>query len=179
MAITSQRTSEFNNFEIINLYKCEVQVKAPRLYHDPHRAKILEVLLRKQDAIISVQITSDLASVAIQFDPVKLPQKSLFLLLDTLLDNIGNKVSKTFQKINPYRSAETIEQEVVLKLKINGMSCECCALSLEMNLKKEAEIQTVAVDFASATAIISGNISNHDAVKKIKSHGYSASVASV
>ena len=177
MAENLQNNSGSNHFEIIRQLKREVLIKAPCLYQDPERAKILEIILCKRDAVLSAQAVPGMASLAIQFDPVKLPLKNLFELLDTLLANIGSKVRETVQQLYPHRSMRTAGRENIFKLKISGMSCDCCAVSLEMNLKRESSIRAINVDFTSATARIIGDLTPQEALEQVQRYGFTACIA--
>lgn len=175
MSISQQYPSTFNHFEIVNMLSREVNIKAPSLYQDSERSKILEILLGKQDAVEYVQAMPDMASVVIQFDPVKLPQSKLLVLLETVLNNIGGKVSKTLHNLNKYADDKAMQQQSQHILNITGLKCECCAMSLQMNLKRESGIDCVQVDYATHKATISGNISASAAIDLIIKHGYQLS----
>lgn len=177
MTISIQQHSSYNHFEIVNLFSSEIKITAPSLYQDFERAKILEILLRKQNAVVSVQVVPDLAAVVIRFDPVITPQKNLLVLLETILANIGSKAGKTIQTINPYTAALAVNQENAIALTVTGMSCNCCALSLEMGLNRETEIRSANVDFTSATAKISGALTRQDAIDHIERLGYRVCVS--
>ena len=56
-----------------------VRIVAPSLRKSPERAYLYEILLRKHPAIRHVQLTSELGSVAVWFDPHTLPKGRLFL----------------------------------------------------------------------------------------------------
>ena len=167
-AISSQK---FRNFEIIQQLKQQISVKAPCLYQDPERARILEMLLCKSDAVESAQASPTAASVAIQFDPVKLPLEKLFILLDSLLANIGCKVSNTLQQMKS-RLVNSTQPESVSSFLINGMKCESCAVSLEMILNRHLEINEARVDFKSASLRVRGQLSPQKIVELVRGTGF-------
>ena len=167
-AISSQK---FNNFEIIQQLKQQICIKAPCLYQDPERARILEVLICKSDAVQSAKASPAAASVAIQFDPVKLSLEKLFILLDSILANISRKVSNTLQKMKSCLVNST-QPESFSSFLIDGMKCESCALSLEMILNRHPEINEARVDYKSALLRVRGQLSPQKIVELVLETGF-------
>ena len=164
-------SSRFNNFEIVQEIKHQLCIKAPCLYKEPERARIFEMLLCKRDAIKSAKASPAAASVAIQFDPEKLPLEKLFILLDTILENIGCKVSNTLKQMKSVALNST-QSKVVSSFLINGMKCVSCAISIEMTMNRNPEINRACVDFNSSTLKVEGNISNQEVVNLVHNMGF-------
>ena len=161
----------FNNFEIIQEIQQLLCIKAPCLYQEPERARIFEMLLCKRDAIKSAKASPAAASVAIQFDSEKLPLEKLFILLDTLLANIGRKVSNTWYQMKSGAVNSTLP-EFVTSFLINGMKCESCAVALEMAINRHPKINGASVDFKSAILKVHGNFSHQEIVNLVRNTGF-------
>ena len=170
MAETRQYGS-YTNFEIVYQLQNQVRIKAPCLFQDPERAYILETLLRNREAIEMAQAVPEMASVAILFDPVKLPPENLLILLDNMLSNIGSKTREKIQQMHTC-SIDMSNPETKLNFVVKGLSCASCALYLEMVLKRNACVNQATVDFASATARIQGHLTQEEIKAVVKSHGF-------
>jgi len=173
MIQTKQFGSRYRNFEVVHQTNNQVRIKASCLYQDPERAYILEILLLNREAIEIVQSVPEMASVAVQFDPLILPRENLLILLDAILTNIGSKSSDKIQQIR-FCSIDPSVPETKLYFAINGLSCASCALYLEMVLKRDGCITQASVDFASATAQVQGRLGQDEICSIVKSHGYEA-----
>ena len=171
MLISAINSKRFNNFEIIQEIQQHLCIKAPCLYQDPERARIFEMLLCKRDEIKSAKASPTAASVAIQFDSEKLPLEKLFILLDTILANIGRKVSSTLQQIKS-RTVNSIQPKSVSHFLIKGMKCESCAISLEMVINRHPEVNGACIDFKSATLKLHGNFLHQEIVKLVRATGF-------
>jgi len=171
MLDSSIRSKKFKNFEIIQEIKQYLRIKAPCLYEDPERARIFEMLLCKRNAIKSAKVSSNSTSVDIQFDSEKLSLEKLFILLDTILSNIGCKVSNSFQNIKPGVVSSTLPK-LVSSFLINGMKCESCAVSLEIAMNRHPKINDAHVDFKSAILKIHGDFSHHEIVNLVRDTGF-------
>ena len=170
MAETRQYDS-YTNFEIVYQLQNQVRIKAPCLFQDPQRAYILETLLRNREAIEVAQAVPEIASVAILFDPVKLPPENLLILLDAILTNIGSKTSEKNQQMNSCPVGESIP-EAILNFAVKGLSCASCALYLEMVLKHHACVSQASVDFASATARVQGHLAQNEIKAVVENLGF-------
>jgi len=171
MLVSAINNKKFNNFEIIQNIKQKLCIKAPCLHHEPERARIFEMLLCKRKAITSAKASADAASVAIQFDAEALPLENLFIILDAILANIGQKVNSTIQLIklgNPLPKASKCKSVFV----IDGLKCESCAISLEMAINRYPKITRAQVDFDSATLKAQGNFTDQEIINLIHNAGF-------
>jgi copper chaperone CopZ len=171
MLVGAINNKQFNNFEIIQNIKQQLCIKVPCLYREPERARIFEMLLCKREAITSAKVSPDAASAAIQFDAKKLPLENLFLLLDSLLENIGYKVNTTLQQIKSGVTTPTFSKYKSSFL-INGLKCESCAISLEMAINRHPTINKAHVDFESTTLKIQGNFSDQEIINLVNDAGF-------
>jgi copper chaperone CopZ len=168
-------SKKFNNFEIIQNIKQQLFIKAPCLYHEPERARIFEMILCKRDAITSAKASPDVASVAIQFDSEKLSLENLFILLDSILANIGFKLTNTLQQLKAV-TANSTQTEVVSSFLIKGMQCESCAVSLEMAVNRHPKIDRACVDYNSTLLEVQGAFSNQEIITLVADMGFESIV---
>ncbi|MGE5478163.1 MAG: hypothetical protein ACM3Q1_16025, partial [Bacteroidales bacterium] len=78
-----------NHIQVIHQLARRVRVIAPALRRDAEKALLVEILLRKHDAIRKVRVVPELGSVAVHFDPRRLPPDNVLRLLDTVIGNIA------------------------------------------------------------------------------------------
>jgi len=66
-----------NNIRVIHALERRVRVLVPTLKGDTERMFILEILLRKHEAVREVRAVAALGSLAIHFNPRKMPRPNL------------------------------------------------------------------------------------------------------
>ncbi len=164
--------AEFKNFTVVHRLKRRVRVIAPCLRNDPERSLILEILLRKRDAVESVLVVPEIGSVAIRFDPAKLPKANLLTLLDAVLGNIGQRAldASRFQA----RAVDSSLPENEYSVAIEGMTCASCALLLEVVMKRDPRISAASVNFGNEMATVRGRLSKDELFAVVDSVGYTA-----
>jgi len=162
---------KFNNFEIIQNVKQQLCIKAPCLYHEPERARIFEMILCKRDAITSAKASPNVASVAIQFDSEKLSLENLFILLDSILANIGSKVTNTLKQWTS-GTVHATPPKLVSNFLVKGMKCESCAVSIEMVVNRYPKITRASVDYNSSILKVYGDFSNQEIVTLVCNMGF-------
>lgn len=162
--------SIYKHFQIEHELKRRVRIVAPALIKDPERGYIFEILLKKRPEIVHVRSEFAIGSVAIEFNAKRLPKKNLFILLDAVLANLGQKpVAIHNGKKKHFDGAmQTVD------LAIEGMTCASCALLIEMVLNRDTRIKTASVNFATQTVNVQGQLSKIDVAEKIEKLGYSA-----
>lgn len=165
-------TQQFNNFEVIQQFGQQLQIKAPCLYQEPERARIFEMLLCKRDAVQSAKASPSISSISIHFDPKALPLEKLCILLDTLLSNIGYKVSHSLQQIKSHISSSCSKSASHFILK--GLKCPSCAISLEMTLNRHIDIDKAIVDYKSTTLTVHGKLSSTIVCNLVQNAGFEA-----
>ncbi len=82
-----------NLFIVVRDGEQKVDIIVPFLFQRQERAAILKIILLKRDAIKDVLVDCDNNSVAIKFDPKKLPKPQLFEVLNIILKNFSEKPS--------------------------------------------------------------------------------------
>ena len=159
-------------FFITNETERQVSLIIPSLYHDKERSTILQTLLLKRDAIKMVLIESEENTANIFFDPNNLARENLLNLLEKILKHFSEKPLHKTEKI----TVTTKEQELKgnFLFKVEGMSCESCALFLEMVLKRETAIMQVNIDYNSKLGTVSGYLSGENIFEIIQKNGYQA-----
>ena len=165
------------NCKVVHELKSRVRMISPVLYKDRERAYVLEILLKKREGILDVRTVPDIASIAVRFNPQKLPKDNLVKTLDAVLGNLGLK--NTTEAINNSADSGHDNENRNLpvqefNLAIEGMTCTSCALLIEMLLKKDDRIVSANVNYASETAAVTGRISKEDLCSLIDGMGYRA-----
>jgi len=156
------------NFHVAHALRRRVRIIAPALIKDSERAYILEILLRKRPEIKRVRATPAIGSLVIYFDPKRLPRFNLFLMLDRILENIGQRTLQNH--------SASVEQPSGMQqthnLSIEGMTCASCALLIEMTLERDPRVASALVNFASETASVKGGLSREDLFERVSLLGY-------
>jgi Cu+-exporting ATPase len=160
--------------QLIHQVRRRVRVVAPALLKDQERSYILEILLKKKQGILAVRTVPEIASVAVDFDPLLLPKADLLKHLDLLLGNVGRRKRRTTVKSSGLSAAEAAVPEKEFNLSIEGMSCASCALLIEMLLKRDPRIAAANVNYASETAAVTGRIDSESLCALINGMGYRA-----
>ncbi len=172
----SSHTDNLAHGKVVHTLNRRVRIIAPVLRKDPERACVLGILLQKRDGIEHVRTVPDIASIVIHFDPDKLPKTKLLTLLDALLANLGKKKSTAANNTAQLMPAEGDEHlaEQEFNLSIDGMSCVSCALLIEMLLKRDPRISSANVNYATATATVTGRTTKENVCMLIGNMGYQA-----
>jgi Cu+-exporting ATPase len=170
-------TGSLTHGEVVHAIRRRVRVVSPVLHKDPERAYILEILLQKREGVKKVRVVPDIASIAIHFEPRKLPKANLLILLDTLLGNLGRRRSGDFLKAPVQSSPAAMDvglPEQEFNLAIDGMTCASCALLIETMLLRDARIESASVNFATEMATVRGHIDREALFALIDNTGYRA-----
>ncbi len=169
----SSHTVSLAHGKVVHALNRRVRLTSPVLLKDPERACVLEILLQKREGIEKVRTVPEIASIVIYFDPDKIPKTKLFILVDSLLSNLGKRKSAaTLTQTDAVIDDSIAEQE--FNLSVDGMSCVSCALLIEMLLKRDQRISLVNVNFATETATVTGRISKESLSLLIGNMGYKA-----
>ena len=160
----------YKNFRLVHQLKRRVRIISPVLKNDQERCYILEILLKKRPEVKKLRSVFAIGSIVIEFDPAALPKKNLLILLDTVLGNIAQR-RKATQKQKKKEFSENIQE---VDLAVQGMTCASCALLIEMVLKKDPEIKSANVNFATETVTVFGQLNKQQVSDKIGSLGYSS-----
>ncbi|ACV37221.1 heavy metal translocating P-type ATPase [Accumulibacter sp.] len=159
----------YRNFRVAHRLIRRVRVVAPPLVRNVERCYILEILLRKRPEISEVRAVPEIGSLAIHYDPGRLPEQRLLAIVDGVL---GNLIT-----CPPARPAASVIDGAPLQehsLAIEGMSCASCALLIELSLRRDPRVQLANVNFAAQTAIVRGTLSRDDVFALVGRLGYRA-----
>ncbi len=160
-----------NLFIVVKDGEQKVDIIVPFLFQRQERAAILKIILLKRDAIKDVLVECDNNSVAIKFDPKKLPKPQLFEVLNIVLKNFSEKPSNKDGLIEmmPSKKDKFIRR---LVFSVEGMSCPSCALYVEMTLARDKRVISANVDFNSKRGVVVGFLDLNEIMVIIKGHGY-------
>lgn len=154
---------------VVHQTRQRVRIIAPSLRKESERSYLYEILLRKHPAIRHVSLTSELGSVVVWFDPLKLPKLKLFALLDAVLGNLGN--ASPFQKTSHVIESDQPAHD--FNLAVEGMSCASCALLIEMVLRRDPRVVDAKVNYATETATVRAHMDRDALNAKLVGIGYS------
>ena len=155
------------NCRVVHRLTRRIRVIAPALVKEQERCYILEILLRKHAAVQDVRIVPDIGSVVISYDPATLPETRLLAILDAVL---GNLQAAPRAALTPPPPIDGPVSECTVA--VEGMTCASCALLIEMKLKRDPRVRSVAVNFASATATVHGVIDRDGVFGVVRGLGY-------
>lgn len=152
---------------IVHQLRRRIRVIAPALKRDPERALLLDILLRKHPAIRAVRVVAELGSVAVHFDPVRMPVAHVLTLLDTVIGNLGRAPLAKAQTAVPGETRE-------ISVAIEGMTCASCAALIQLTVGRDPRVRVASVNYASETATITGSLDRPGVEKLVASLGYRA-----
>jgi Cu+-exporting ATPase len=167
MAVVRAETAGFEprHYHIEHALRRRVRIVAPSLCKDPERAYVLEILLRKRPGIRQVRVVPDIGSVAIDFDPARLPRINLYTLLDAVIPNLGHGRPKPV-------AVEPGGEEREINFAVEGLTCASCALLIELVLRRDPRIRQATVNLASETGMVRGAIPKDEVYATVRSLGY-------
>ena len=156
------------HYKLVHQLTRRIRIISPVLKNDAERGTIFEIILKKRPEIKKVRSVVALGCVIIEFDPVGLPKQNLFILLDAVLGNIGQR--KTEAQTASKKVFDGKIQEI--DLAVEGMSCASCALLIEMVLQRDPRVKQANVNFGTSTLTVYGQLSKADVDEKVSSLGY-------
>ena len=159
-----------NNIRVIHALERRVRVLVPTLKGDTERMFILEILLRKHEAVREVRAVAALGSLAIHFNPRKMPRPNLLKLLDTVAGNVG----KAPRSAIPARHAPEDGPVCEVGVAVEGMTCASCAALIQLAISRDPRVATASVNYGSETATITGHLDRAEVERMIADLGYQA-----
>ncbi|MGE4279249.1 MAG: heavy metal translocating P-type ATPase [Magnetospirillum sp.] len=156
-----------NHIQVVQRLRRRVRVLAPILRGDAERALLLDILLRKHPAIHEVRVVARLGSVAVRFDPRKMPAEHVLVLLDRVVGNLG-------QARLPNAPAVEAGEEREISVAVQGMTCASCAALIQLSLGRDPRVRSASVNYASETATIIGGLDRAAVEKLVSGLGYVA-----
>lgn len=168
-----EQAKVYKNFTIAHQLKHRVRILVQSIKKDSERAHILAILLNKREGVEFVKLSPGIGSVTINFDSDVLPIENLFILLDSVIQNLGNKPLSSIHilKHSSRHAGQSLNDTVFA---IAGMSCSSCALFLEMLLQRHPDITKASVNFISETAQVKSYLTEKALFKIINDNGYQA-----
>jgi Cu+-exporting ATPase len=162
------------HYRIVHRLPWRIRLIAPPLVKQEERCYLLEILLRKHAAIRDVRAVQEIGSVTIQYDAALLPEARLVALVDAVIGNLARAARKsavspalTFTP-DPDRPA----QECLAA--VEGMTCASCAALIELSLKRDPRVESVAVNYAAETVTLKGHLTKDDLFRSVAKLGYTA-----
>lgn len=155
--------------QLVHQTRRRVRILAPSLKKQTERAYLYDILLRKHPAILQVDLSVDIGSVAVWFNPKSLPTPKLLVVLDTVLGNLG---TARIAKADNAAACDLPQRE--FNVAVEGMTCASCALLIEMVLKRDPRVLDAKVNFATETATVKAAMDRDDLFLKFNQVGYKA-----
>ena len=169
---------KLGQFTITDQSRQQIKMIVPSLFNDNERALVLKTILLMRDAIEEVSVEIKRNVVVINYNPEQLPRQNLLNLLEGVLKNFSQKpkidIDKT--KSNRYQFVKTAQTVV---LKIEGMSCNSCALFLEMVLSRHRHVVQATVNYKLELGTVKSFLEASDIIQIIADNGYQAMVSGV
>lgn len=149
-----------------------IRVVIPSLRKDRGKLYALEILLRQDAGVRGVQITPDIASVTIHFDPAQLSVAGIHDRLDKGIPGLESLLESRPRTSDLARPEDGEEQDI--HFAVEGMSCASCALLIELTLKSDPAISNATVNMASSTGHVTGRVTQNEVYQIIERMGYKA-----
>lgn len=163
-----------DQFTITNQSERQIKIIVPSLFCNKERAAILQTVLLMRDAIEEVKIDIKTNSVSIDFNPDIFQKESLFDLIEIVLKNFYQK-PKNNLKNNEIEHFKQGDKEQAITFKVKGMSCNSCALFLEMVLIRNPDIIQAKINYTLETGVVKGYLNQEEITQIIENNGFHAS----
>lgn len=164
---------DLKKFTITHHSEQEIIITVPSLFCDVERALILQTVLLMQEAIEEVKIDIDVNSVSVQYNPTKLSREKLLTLLESLLKNFSKKPKKNLKQTEQ-QNKNSGEIKQTIDFEVGGMSCNSCALFLEMTLSRNPDISLAQINYESRKGVVKGFLKQEEIFQIIEQNGYQA-----
>lgn len=163
-----------DQFTITNQSERQIKIIVPSLFCNKERAAILQTVLLMRDAIEEVKIDIKTNSVSIDFNPDIFQKDSLLDLIEIVLKNFYQK-PKNNLKNNEIEHFKQGDKEQAITFKVKGMSCNSCALFLEMVLIRNPDIIQAKINYTLETGVVKGYLNQEEITQIIENNGFHAS----
>ncbi|TCJ11626.1 copper-translocating P-type ATPase [Parasulfuritortus cantonensis] len=159
-------------FEVAHRLRRRLRIVSPILAKDQEACYLLEILLRKRPEIKAVRSVAPIGSVAVHYDPAKLPEARLLATLDLLLGHLAAKTRTAPGAAEPAGQADLPAGQC--DVAVEGMTCASCALLIEMKLNRDPRVGKATVNFAAGTASVTGRLGRDEVAAVVAGLGYTA-----
>lgn len=161
------------SLSVVHTLQRRVRLRVPSIRRDPEKAYILEILLRKKDGIKKVEASPRTTGVCICFDPEELPLRALIPFVDALIKRLPAKrlppARRRKKKGEPRKPGAAVKETVCA---VEGLTCQSCALLIELVLERAGNVDRASVNFASGTVAVAGPASPQEVFDIIRRTGY-------
>ncbi len=161
-----------SHFRVVHRLSRRLRLVAPALVKQAERCHLLEILLRKHGAVLDVRIVPDIGSVAIRFDPLRLPENRLLALANAVIGNLASAPPPPPPA--PLAPSDPSAPVQECNLAVEGMTCASCAALIELSLARDPRVASASVNYASQTATVRGQLGREDLFALVKRLGYEA-----
>ncbi len=138
--------------QVVHQLRRRLRVVAPSLRGDDERSCLLDILLRKHPAIRAVRVVAAIGSVAVHFDPRRMPADHVLRLVETVVGNLGKARP---QAVAPVAVDGPVNQ---INVAVEGMTCASCAALIQLRLGRDPRVARAEVNFGSETASVVGQL---------------------
>ena len=160
------------HYRIVHRLPWRIRLIAPPLVKQAERCYLVEILLRKHAAIKDVRAVMEIGSVTIQYDATQLPEARLVALVDAVIGNLARASRKPAVPPAPTFVVEGPAQECLAA--VEGMTCASCAALIELSLKRDPRVESVAVNYAAETVTLKGHLTKDELFSSVAKLGYTA-----
>jgi len=162
------------HYRIVHRLPWRLRILAPSLVKDEERCYLVEILLRKHAAIREVRAVPAIGSVTVQYDAAQLPEARLVALLDAVIGNLVQAGRKRAVSPTPTLTLDPNQPVQECLAAVEGMTCASCAALIELSLKRDPRVESVAVNYAAETVTVKGRLSKDELFAAVKKLGYQA-----
>jgi Cu+-exporting ATPase len=159
-------------YHVVHRLPRRIRLIAPPLAKDAEKCYLLEILLRKHAAIADMRVVADIGSVTLHYDPAILPEHRLLAVVDAVIGNLAAAPRKVAVSPEPTFANDAPLQEC--HAAVEGMTCASCAALIELSLKRDPRVESVAVNYAAETVTLKGRLSKDELFATVAKLGYAA-----
>lgn len=160
-----------SQFTITDQSSRQIKIIVPSLFNDKERAAVLRTILLMRDAIEEVRVEVKTNLVTVDYDPESIPKNNLINLLSGVLSNFSQKPKIDLDKGNNYKFVKTAHTTLFT---VEEMSCNSCALFLEMVLSRHRHVTHASISFESKSGSVESFLEPDEIIKIIEENGYQA-----
>jgi len=162
------------HFRIVHRLPWRIRLVAPPLVKQAERCYLIEILLRKHAAIREVRAVQEIGSVTIQYDAAQLPEARLVALVDAVIGNLARASRQAAVQPAPTFVPEPNRSAQECLAAVEGMTCASCAALIELSLKRDPRVESVAVNYAAETVTVKGHLDKDELFRSVARLGYTA-----
>lgn len=162
------------HYRIVHRLPWRLRLIAPSLVKQEERCYLIEILLRKHAAIRDVRAVMEIGSVTILYDAAQLPEARLVALVDAVIGNLARPARKPAVSPAPTFLPDPNQPAQECLAAVEGMTCASCAALIELSLKRDPRVESVAVNYAAETVTLKGHLTKDELFRTVAKLGYQA-----